>query len=294
MTSFAPAVIIPAYGRLESTRRCLASLRAAGARRPILIDDCGTAGGDLLAAETGDLDVITTSRPVWWAGAAVLGLAKAVERGDRHFLLFNQDVTAAPDYLRRLEETERVNPGTLIGSTVLYSNDPSRVWSAGGAAEWFGRGIRACHHGSPVKDLPAEPFEADWLPGMGTLVSLDVLRLAGTLDAERFPMAWADTDFSMRARERGVRVIVDPAARLFHEVGTYDPRVAGAPRMRTYLRWLRDPRHNVSLSAQTEIWRRHGPRGLWPVSLAMRVVVLLANYVRMRLLYPRERSEAPS
>jgi GT2 family glycosyltransferase len=284
--SFAPTVIIPAYGRIESTRRCLESLRVAGARRLILIDDCGTAGGDVLAREYGDLDVVTTAAPVWWTGAIVLGLARAMERGDRSFLLFNQDVTAAPDYLEKLEQTERRYPGAMIGSTVLYATEPGRVWSAGGTVEWLGRGIRICHHGADVDALPGEPYPVDWLPGMGTLVSAEAIHRIGTLDAERFPMAWADADFTLRARRQGIPIIVDPRARLRHDVGSYDARVAGPPSLRTYVGWLRDERHNLSLPAQTEIWRRHGPRGLWPLSLGLRALVLLANYPRIRWLHP--------
>ncbi|MFI5413886.1 MAG: hypothetical protein ACHQ0I_04805, partial [Candidatus Lutacidiplasmatales archaeon] len=250
-------------------------------------DDCGAAGGEILAGDFHDLDVVRTDSPVWWSGGIVQGIDRALERGDRHFLLFNQDVTVAPDYFRRLGDTVRRHPGALIGSTVLYSGEPRRVWSAGGKVEWFGRGVRVCHYGRSVDELPEEPFEVDWLPGMGTVVSSEVLRVAGTLDAKRFPMAWADADYSMRVRELGIQVIVDPRARLYHEVGSYDPRVAGAPLFRTYLRWLRDAHHNISLSAQAEIWRRHGPRGFWGLSFAIRVAVLLANYVRIRALYPQ-------
>lgn len=289
---FDPAVIIPAFGRVEATRRCLASLRSGGFRRPILVDDTGSAGGALLVEEFSDLDVVRTESAVWWAGGIVAGIERARERGDRDFLLFNQDVTVARDYRERLAETVGRYPGALVGSTVLYAGDPGRVWSAGGAVEWFGRGVRVCHYGARVDELPAEPFDVDWLPGMGTYVPGSVLDRVGTLDAERFPMAWADADFSLRVRGRGIRVVVDPSARLFHEVGTYDARVAGAPPFREYLRWLRDPRHNISVSAQAEIWRRHGPGALWPVSLGIRVLVLLANYARIRFLYPRARGAA--
>ena len=36
----------------------------------------------------------------------------------------------------------------------------------------------------------------------------------------------------------------------------------------------------------------HGPRGLWPLSYALRVAVLLLNYVRIRLLFPGEGRDA--
>ncbi len=286
--SFSPAVIIPAFRRLEATRKALESIRAMEPCRVILVDDEGTAGGRQLAAEFPQIEVLTTASPVWWTGAIALGIRRALDAGDSHVLFFNQDVRVTPGYLDRLRETAGKFPGALIGSTILYASEPERVWSAGGKVEWFGRGIRVCHFGDSVTALPNDPFPADWLFGMGTLVPAGVFAEIGLPDAERFPMAWGDTDFSLRASEHGIPVIVDPKARLLHEVGDYDARTAGPPSARRYVEWLRDPKHNSSLSAHAEIWRRHGPRGLWPLSLAMRILVLTANYVRIRLLFPGE------
>ena len=142
------------------------------------------------------------------------------------------------------------------------------------------------HHGAPAASLPEEPFPADWLFGMGTYVPVEVFDRIGLPDAQRFPMAWGDLDFSLRAKRAGIPVLVDPAARLFHEVGDYDARVAGAPSARQYAGWLADDKHNLSLSAHAEIWRRHGPRLLWPLSLALRIGFLLVNFIRIRLLFP--------
>ncbi|MFI5121119.1 MAG: glycosyltransferase family 2 protein, partial [Thermoanaerobaculia bacterium] len=123
---------------------------------------------------------------------------------------------------------------------------------------------------------------------------VDVFDRIGLPDAERFPMAWSDLDFSLRAKRAGIPVVVAPGARLFHDVGDYDARVAGAPSARQYAAWLGDDRHNLSLSAHAEIWRRHGPRLLWPLSLAIRTLVLLFNFVRIRFLFPSSPSKKSS
>jgi GT2 family glycosyltransferase len=276
---------MPAFRRVERSRRAIASLRAAGAERIIFVDDEGSAEGGALAREFPGLDVIRTGRAAWWTGAIVLGIERARAAGENAVLFFNQDVICAPDYFARLLATVERNPGALVGSTILYAQEPSRVWSAGGAVEWWGRGIRVLHHGAPVESLPKEPFRADWLFGMGTYVPVDVFDRIGLPDGARFPMAWGDLDFSLRARRAGIPVVVDPMARLFHEVGDYDARVAGAPSARQYAARLLDPKHNLSLSAHAEIWRRHGPRLLWPLSLALRVGFLLLNFIRIRLLF---------
>jgi GT2 family glycosyltransferase len=193
--------------------------------------------------------VIATERARWWTGCIVLGAQRALERGAGAVLFFNQDVSCAADYFDRLADAAAAHPDALLGSAVLYAHDPERVWAAGGAVEWWGRGVRGRFHRAPASRLPDAPFEADWLFGMGTLVPRGVFARIGFPDAETFPQAWGDVDFSLRAKEAGIPVLVAPRARLFHEVGAYDPHAAGPPPARLYVSWMLDPRHNLSLSA---------------------------------------------
>jgi GT2 family glycosyltransferase len=276
---------------VDASRRAIRSLLDAGFRRILYVDDTGEAGGAEIAREFPAVDVIRTTTPVWWTGAINLGIAAARGAGDDAVLFFNQDVTCAGDYFLRLAEAVDTNPGALVGSAVMYAQEPSRVWSAGGGVEWWGRGLRVLRHGEPARDLPDVPFAADWLFGMGTYVPVEVFDRIGLPDAARFPMAWGDLDFSLRAKGAGIPVLVAPRARLFHEVGDYDARVAGAPSAKQYARWLADPKHNLSLSAHAEIWKRHGPRLLWPLSLLLRVGVLCVNFLRIRFLFPSSRSK---
>ena len=269
-------------------------MRAAGAERIIFVDDEGAADGDALADAFPGLDVIRTTTPVWWSGAILLGIERARALGEEAVLFFNQDVTCAKDYFARLGEAVDANPGALVGSAAMYAQEPARVWSAGGAVEWWGRGIRVLHHGAPVSSLPMEPFPADWLFGMGTYVPCAVFDRIGLPDAARFPMAWGDIDFSLRAKRAGIPILVAPHAVLFHEVGDYDARVAGAPSAKQYAKWLADPKHNLSLSAHAEIWRRHGPRILWPLSLVIRTLFLFLNFFRIRFLFPSAPSKKSS
>ena len=255
------------------------------------MDDDGSAGGSALSDEFPGLDVIRTAAPVWWTGAIVLGIQRARAVGEEAVLFFNQDVTCAKDYFERLGAAAEARPGALVGSAVMYAQEPGRVWSAGGSVEWWGRGIRVLKHGDPVSSLPKEPFPADWLFGMGTFVPCAVFDRIGLPDAARFPMAWADLDFSLRAKRAGIPVLVAPAARLFHEVGDYDARVAGAPTALQYAGWMADDKHNLSLSAHAEVWRRHGPRLLWPLSLVLRTAFLMLNFFRIKALFPSSPSK---
>lgn len=282
-----PTIIVPAFGRPESTRRALRSLVDAGADGIILVDDEGKGHGDAFRDEFPAVEILRTAAPVYWTGAIRLGIQRALTNGARSVLFFNQDVTVAPDFFERLAATAARFPAAVIGSAVVYAQDEDLVWSAGVRMEWFGRGFRVLHHGGSVEGLPDEPFPVDWLFGMGTYVPAGVFEKIGLPDADRFPMAWGDADFTLRARAAGVPILLDPRLRLAHEVGRYDARVAPAPSFVEYLSWLKSPTHNISLSAQREVWRRHGPRGVWRLSLALRFVFLLVNFVRIRFLFSR-------
>ncbi len=283
-----PWFVVPAFGRPEATIRALRSLFDDGARNVLLVDDEGRGHGEEMAAQFPDLRVLRTGSPVFWTGAIRLGIERALAEGARGVVFFNQDVTVEKGFLRRLGETSRAHPGALLGCVVVYGHERGTVWSAGARMEWLGRGFRILFHGRPAAELPEGPFPADWIHGMGTYVPAEVFAKAGLPDAERFPMAWGDADFALRAKEAGFEVLVDPRLRLDHEVGEYDPRVAGAPTLGEYLGWLRSDHHYLSLSAQAGFWRRHAPYGLWPLSLALRTAFLLANFLRIRILYGRK------
>lgn len=283
--------VVPAFGRPEATARALRSLFGDGAIDVLLVDDEGRGHGDEMKREFPALRVLRTEKPVFWTGAIRLGIERALGDGARGVVFFNQDVTVESGFIRQLEETARRHRGCVLGCAVVYGQDPGIVWSAGARMEWLGRGFRVLYHGRSISSLPVEPFTVDWAHGMGTYVPAEVFARIGLPDADRFPMAWGDAEFGLRARKAGIEILIDPGLRLAHEVGDYDPRVAGAPSLRDYLSSLRCDRHNLSLSAQAEVWRRYAPTGLASVSMALRKVFLVANWVRIRLLFgPRKRS----
>lgn len=61
-----------------------------------------------------------------------------------------------------------------------------------------------------------EPVPADWLPGMGTLVPIQVIKKIGYWDAENFPQYHGDSDFTYRAKLSGFELWVYPQLRIWN------------------------------------------------------------------------------
>ena len=148
----------------------------------------------------------------------------------------------------RLGEAVDANPGALVGQR----GDRTRrspgacgrraaAWSGGAAAS------ACCTTGRRRRSCRKRRFRPTGCSEWGRTCRSRSSTASACPTPTRFPMAWGDLDFSLRAKHAGIPVLVAPQARLFHEVGDYDARVAGAPTARQYAAWLADPKHNLSL-----------------------------------------------
>ena len=133
---------MPAFGRLDSTRRAIRSLLEAGATHIVLVDDEGRGHGDEVRAEFPEVEVLRTEEPVFWTGAIRRGVVHALARGARAVVFFNQDVTVDRDYLERLRSTAASFPEAVIGPAVVPSArtgpGPARSSSLGSSVKTVG------------------------------------------------------------------------------------------------------------------------------------------------------------
>ena len=66
-------------------------------------------------------------------------------------------------------------------------------------------------------ELLNEKIECDWLPGMGTVTHKSVYEKIGMLDEIRFPQYHGDSDFTLRAKKRGYKIIVYPDLKIYND-----------------------------------------------------------------------------
>jgi GT2 family glycosyltransferase len=69
----------------------------------------------------------------------------------------------------------------------------------------------------PDSELYEKVTTCDWLPGMGTITHKSVYEKIGWLDEENFPQYHGDSDFTLRAKKAGYKVIVHPDLMIFND-----------------------------------------------------------------------------
>jgi GT2 family glycosyltransferase/glycosyltransferase involved in cell wall biosynthesis len=210
-------IVIASYRDADHVAHLVASIRRTvdpGMARIIVADDAS--GPEHLAAlrEIEGIEVV--------AGDENCGFAANVNRGlratdpERDVVVLNSDMEARSGWLVGLQYAASQEEETgIVGAKLLYPD--GRIQFAGtmrnrGAPEWFDHRYRF----KPEEWGPAAmdgPVLA--VTGACMYVKRSVIERIGLLD-ERYPMAYEDVDWCLRAWQAGFRVLYFPAACLIH------------------------------------------------------------------------------
>jgi GT2 family glycosyltransferase len=214
------AVVVNWNGR-ELLRPCLETLLASHySNLTITVVDNASSDGstDLIAEEFPRVRVIANAENQGYAAGANVGLAAAAADGGAYVLLMNNDTEIAPDALVSLVEAAREHPrAAFVGPMIYYHDRPDVIWSAGGRISYWTGDIR--HVG--IRERDRGQFDrvrpVDYVTACAVLVAVKPLEEIGMMDAGYF-MYNEDTDWCVRAVERGYAVLVAPRAKVWHKV----------------------------------------------------------------------------
>lgn len=212
------SIIVPIHGHLAMTLDCLRSIARSGDRcafEVILVDDASPDGPYAELEAVPGLRVHRLPRNQGFIGACNAGAALA----RAPVLVFlNNDTLVLPGWLDALVDTFGQHPGTgLVGARLLYPD--GRLQEAGGlvfgdASAWnYGRfddadDPRYTH----VRDV-------DYCSGAAIAVQRPLFESLQGFDPAFAPAYYEDTDLAMRVRQRGLRVLYQPASRVVHLEG---------------------------------------------------------------------------
>lgn len=215
-------VIIPVYGGVEQTRRCIASVlthKQSAAHEVVVIDDASPE-----PAIVGYLDDLAREgRISLHRNESNLGFVRSVNRGmalhgDRDVVLLNSDTEVANDWLDRLRAAacsrSRIATATPFANNATICSYPFEGWSGGvpgtlGLAQ-VDRLFATANAGRTV-ELPTAI-------GFCMYIRRACLDQLGLFDAERFGRGYGEeNDFCMRALKAGWRHVLAADVFLYHE-----------------------------------------------------------------------------
>ncbi|MBU2887571.1 glycosyltransferase [Gilvimarinus agarilyticus] len=219
-TSDAPtlSIVIPVYGQHETTYQCLSSISKHPPKVPfevIIADDCSPDNAEVALNMVSGVSFCRGEKNLGFVGNMNFGAEQA--NGDMLVLLNNDTVVCAGAFDRLLETfSEHENVG-LVGAKLLNKDGTLQeaggiIWRDGSGWNW-GRNMDA--------DDPRFNYvrDVDYCSGAVLAVRRELFSEMGGFDTHYMPAYYEDTDLAFRVRERGLRVLYQPAAEVFHIEG---------------------------------------------------------------------------
>lgn len=216
-------IVIPSYNDYSFIKDCVESVAETVDKKIyniIIVDDyCQQSSRkQLKTLESNNVEIIYREKNGGFAKAVNTGFRAARKKyPKRDVVLLNSDTIAHKDWLACLQHGayEFDKKVGIVGPKLLYPD--GRIQSGGShrnteLPEWFDHYYRF----QPSDYGPANvPQYCIGVTGACWYVKASTFRKIGILD-EKFPFAFEDMDFCLRAWDQGIRVLYYPAATLTH------------------------------------------------------------------------------
>lgn len=212
------SVVIPVYGKLEYTLRCLVSITRCHESTPleiIVVDDCSPDATERALSRCPGIRYVRNETNVGFIDTSNRGATLA--RG-RYVHFLNNDTVVLPGWLDRLVETlEQVPEAGLVGSRLIYPDLSLQeaggiVWRDASATNW-GNGR------DPFNPTYGYLRDVDYASAASVLLPAALFREVGGFDPRYRPAYYEDTDLAFKIRAAGRRVLYQPASRVIHHEG---------------------------------------------------------------------------
>lgn len=287
------ALVFPIFNGLDFTKTCLKhlsdSFKEVDSKKEIfeiVIADDGSVDNsqEWIKQHYPDVHILQGDGNLWWSGGINLAIDYAINNLKVDYLLWwNNDIHSSDDYFKNLLKIlESPNVSKIIGSKIYYADRKEVIWSMGGLFN-SKNGTKSMMGNDTQDSLEYNtPREAEWLAGMGSLVHSSVYKDIGMLDAKNFPQYHGDSDFTLRARKSGYKIIVYPELKVYN-----DKRQSGLQHeesLKQMMESLVSIRSNYNIKIDFKFYRIHTtcPRAYFP--LIKKYVSYTGGFFKWKLL----------
>lgn len=209
-------VILNWNGRAD-TLELLSSLSEADLpNTTVLVVDNGSSDGTIEAVRATHpwVKTLQTGNNLGFAGGNNSGINFAQQHGADVIGILNNDTLVARDFWPPLVSVANQD-ATAVSPDIRYAKEPDRSWFYGGVSS---RTEGWARHLQDNEQLDRQGLKrTEILTGCCLVASTETWREVGGFDESLF-LIFEDSDWSMRAREKGVDLVLQPLSRIEHKV----------------------------------------------------------------------------
>ena len=213
------AAIIPTFNRKDKLCRFLDLISAQTyPNLQIIVVDSSSSDGttDLVQKRFPQVTLVQVSDREYWSGATNAGVRVALDRQVDFILTINDDAIIAPEHISKLVDLAERYQLSILGNRIDYLTPADLVWSLGTYSDWgTDRFLKIAYNDTAITSVPPETLgreliPVDALPGNSVLIRATVFQQIGLYNTRFCPHYHGDSEFTMRAKKRGIEVWISP------------------------------------------------------------------------------------
>ena len=152
---------------------------------------------------------------------------KALNLNPDYVLLLNNDTVVDPEFLGELVKVagsdQRIG---ILGPKTYYYSQPNKIQLTWNKIDMWRGTVFLAGAGEIDRGQHNKIRDTDYVPGSCLLIKQETIKRIGLLDASYFNY-WEETDYCMRAKGAGFRLVYCPNAKIWHKISQSASKVAG-------------------------------------------------------------------
>ena len=162
--------------------------------------------------------IIRTSKNLGYAGGNNVGIQYVKQFGFDWVWILNPDTTIKPDTLETLVRAAETRKDiSIYGSVICWTQNPEIVWFGGGIVKLTNQEFQTYHlyNGQHKSLIPDQIYDVDYVTGASIFCRTKIFDEVGLIP-EHYFLYFEETDWCLRAREKGHRIAMIPPSQLYH------------------------------------------------------------------------------